>query len=148
MHVHNWNTWEDIEQEDSKPVSGRARLGLLLDFEAQLARLALNDVPGPLVPFSSGSLIDPPSGKFQVVPTDCRSLRLGLDGWWGEDKTRLVLPDGSVRLQRVSCAVEVPPRVPSALLEGLILDHGTCVEAECEHCQYNPSTRWQALDPV
>ena len=73
---------------------------------------------------------------------------MGLEGWWGEDKAKEVLPDGSVRLRRVSCAVEVPERVPPALLHDLIIDHGTCVEAECEHCQYvnviEPSTRAQA----
>ena len=143
-HVHLWNAWEEdesdesnyYEPEGSKPPSGRARVGLLLDFEAQLARLALNGRPGPLVPFSSGSP-DTSGDKYQVMPTDGRSLRLGLEGWWGEDKAKQVLPDGSVRLQRVSCSVDVPARVPFELLEDLIIDHGTCVEAECDHCRYS-----------
>ena len=59
-------------------------------------RLGIDGMPGPTVPFAR----DAP-------------LRLGLDGFYGEQKAKEVLHDGSIRTKRVTISLRTDAPVPS-----------------------------------
>jgi hypothetical protein len=59
---------------------------------------------------------------------------MGVQGYYGERKTRTVQPDGAIRLKRVTVHLRAPECVPSALLEALPVDAGGCAKG-CPACK-------------
>ena len=95
------------------------RLGLLIDFDESLVRIGIDGTPGPTVPF----VCDAP-------------LRLGLDGFYGEQKAKEVLADGSIRTKRVTMSLMTDAPVPKPMLACRDVDEGTCDYLECPACKY------------
>ena len=155
-HVAAWNNWDsrfqtepaerwlaacDLGVLEADNFEGwnmahrHVRMGCLFDFDAKLARFSLNGAPGPVLPFAYGLRAEGEDDETPV-PMDASTLRMGLQGFYGDDKRKYVHPDGSIQLARVRCALRVPDSVPANMVsEDLAIDEGTCDHRTCLHCQ-------------
>ena len=118
-HVTAWNDWDWRQNWLQPHASATVSLGLLVDFDESLMRLGIDGMPGPTVPFAR----DAP-------------LRLGLDGFYGEQKAKEVLHDGSIRTKRVTISLRTDAPVPKAMLACRDVDEGTCDYLQCLACKY------------
>jgi len=118
-HVTAWNDWDWRQNWLQQSASASVSLGLLIDFDESLMRLGVDGTPGPTVPFAR----DEP-------------LRMGLDGFYGELKSKEVLHDASIRTKRVTVSLRTDAPVPKSMLACNDVDEGTCDYLECPACRY------------
>ena len=119
-HMSSWSLWWNEHKAS-------VTLGMLFDFDHGTVRFGLRarSTRPPVSHFTQGlsgvcNHFYPEWRAGPLVPFPHGPVRMGLSGFFGEDKEKEVAADGAIRLVRVSASISTPQAVPAALI---------CVEA-------------------
>jgi hypothetical protein len=136
-HAAAWSEWSHKENGRAENI----RLLLIFDFRLRTMRLALNESAFVSRDDAHWSYLD------RAIPIGHEKLRLGLAGWWGDEKMRHVLPDGGIQLRRITATVTVPQVVPTPKV-ALFSKGGAlfCAPATCMQCRANKTGIENVLD--